>query len=103
MNKLILSVFMLLAVSKSNGQKLKDTYLLNPYPTTSVYTGKSIFFVDTTQKANYIFSFQRDSHLSAYNKFGSDTLYIVDPVLYFYNNKIRYIKIGNKVYPLKTN
>lgn len=103
MNKLILSVFMLLAVSKSNGQKLKDTSLLNPYPTTSVYTGKSIFFVDTTQKANYIFSFQRDSHLSAYKNPGSDTLYIVDTVLEFYNNKIRYIKIGNKVYPLKTN
>lgn len=103
MNKLILSVFMLLAVSKSNGQKLKDTYLLNPYYTTSVYTGKSIFFVDTTQKANYTISFQKDGRISAYNKPNSDTLYIVDTVLEFYNNKIRYIKIGDKVYPLKTN
>jgi len=111
MNKLILSVFMLLAVSKSNGQKVKDTSSLKYYPN-KVYYGTSLF----TNKSEKVYTisdfynkpqslyFMREGNItSAYLTPPSDTLYITDTVIELYNNKIRYIKIGNKVYPLKTN
>lgn len=112
MNKLILSVFMLLAVSKSNGQKIKkDTTscgsvyeseikepFLKYYPNRT-YTGTNLF-TDTAKKITISNNVPK---VWAIINSGSDTLIILDTVIELYNNKIRYIKIGNKVYPLKTN
>ncbi len=90
--KTLLICLMLLAGIKSNGQQLKaDT------------TSWGSIYLRESKKPAYTISFQKEGRVSAYNKPNSDTLYIVDTVLEFYNNKIRYIKIWNKVYPLKIN
>ncbi len=113
--KTLLICLMLLAGIKSNGQskKLNSGGLGRiqvsgeqgqgvPYVKADTTSWLSIFLRES-QRPTYTILFQKDSHVSAYNKFGSDTLFIVDTVLEFDNNKIRYIKIGDKVYPLKTN
>lgn len=95
--KQLLFAFMLLASLQSNGQK---------YDTT---TRVSIYESDTTKNYSLIFSestpkkliFQSGYKQSAYMPANSDTLYILDSVIVLYDLKIRYIKIGDKVYPLK--
>lgn len=97
MNKLLLA-FMLFASIKSNGQK---------YDTTSF---GSISERDTTFKSRFSQSMKVSSliwnnspaKMAAYINPGSDTLHIIDTILELYGNKIRYIKINSKVYPLKS-
>ena len=104
MNKLILSVFMLLAVSKSNGQKLKDTSFLQFGAGKTYTTSERIPNIwDFYGNPRSIYFMRDAGKTSAYLTPPSDTLYIMDTVIELYNNKIRYIKIGEKVYPLKTN
>ncbi len=119
--KILLTIVICLLSFKSNGQKKdinkdalklirssdsimrigflsKDTSLLNLY--TSNSTGSQFMIKPMTDYAMKL-TFMRDGNISAYQKAGSDTLVITDSVFSIYNFKIRYIKIGEKVYPLK--
>lgn len=96
--KQLLFAFMLLASLQSNGQRY-DTTIWG-----------SFYYRDTTKKYQLIFSEPISKKLiltsayktSTYMPANSDTLYIMDSVIVLYDLKIRYIKIGDKVYPLKT-
>ena len=79
---------MLLAF-KSNGQYFSDSLKLNGYLIQNDNTKRFIQFYDNAK-------------LQAYIQGKSDTLVILDTVITFYNNRIRFIKIGKKTYPLKS-
>lgn len=96
--KLLTFLCLMLLALQSNGQQTKWTIKNGMMIRDSSTVSKYLYSDNPNWK---LFISSNEPKLYAYLPNNSDTLIIIDTVWNFYDHIIRYIKIGNKVYPLK--